>query len=203
VIGAGDCLDVPLIPLAEIFDRVVLADVVVSPVARRLARRSNGRAVCALWDATGALATIAENSASLTGDQLAELFARSTPLPTPGGEPDFIVSANCLSQLGLVPSASLRLARQDESLAPRCATTAAQAHLRWLSRTNAVRVLLADIARIETDKAGVETSREDALEGLDLRPPDRCWRWNIAPMPEWHPRLNRVHEVGAWKDGPA
>lgn len=35
VIGAGDCLDVPVAELAVIFERVVLADIVVGVEARR------------------------------------------------------------------------------------------------------------------------------------------------------------------------
>lgn len=200
VVGAGDCLDVPVEALAELFERVVLADVVVSPVARRLARRMKGHVTCDLWDATGALAAIAENASSSTPDQLVEMFNTGVPLSPPGGRPDFIVSANCLSQLGLVPTHNLRLARKDESLPARCATAAARAHLRWLHQSQAVRVLLADRARLETSSDGAEVSRENALEGLGLRSPDRCWRWDIAPIPEWHRRLNRIHEVGAWID---
>lgn len=54
VIGAGDCLDVPVAELVEQFAEVLLADVVVSPTARRLARRFWGRLRCVSWDATGA-----------------------------------------------------------------------------------------------------------------------------------------------------
>jgi hypothetical protein len=203
VIGAGDCLDLPVDQLATIFEQVVLTDVVVSPVARRIARKSNGKVVCALWDATGALAKIAENDRATTPDFFVDQFTKSTPLSPPEGAPDFIVSANCLSQLGLIPAASLRLSAQDESLPARCATAAAKAHLRWLAGSNAVRVLLADVARLEVSEDGTETKRENTVEHLDLRSPDEIWRWNIAPIPEWHPSIHRIHEVGAWIDHPA
>ena len=59
VIGAGDCLDVPVSALAERFTEVVLADIVVRPEARALARRHRGRVRCVSWDATGALEKLA------------------------------------------------------------------------------------------------------------------------------------------------
>jgi hypothetical protein len=43
-------------PLASRFEQVVLTDVVVSPVARHIARKLNETVVCAPRDTTGALA---------------------------------------------------------------------------------------------------------------------------------------------------
>ena len=39
VIGAGDCLDVPVAGLAELFAKVILADIAVGTEARRWARQ--------------------------------------------------------------------------------------------------------------------------------------------------------------------
>ena len=200
VIGAGDALDVPVATLAQQFDQVVLADVVISPVLRKLQRRLPDRIVCALWDATGALERIAASRKTRPTDSLPEIFRNTAPLPPPGGAPDFVVSANCLSQLGLVPASSLSETEHIPGIIHACSVAAAQTHLRWLDRFDAVRVLLADCARLETDASGSELSREDVLKGLPLRAPDRTWRWDIAPIPEWHPHRHRVHEVGAWID---
>jgi hypothetical protein len=200
VIGAGDALDVPVKDLVLQFDQVVLADVVISPVLRKLRRRFPDQVVCALWDATGALDRIAAQRKTLSAEGLLEIFRTAVPPPPPGGAPDFVVSANCLSQLGLVPSSSLLEAESAPRLIPDCAAAAAQTHLRWLGELDAVRVLLADCARIETDRHGAELSRENVLQELPLRAPDRTWRWEIAPIPEWHPQRHRIHEVGGWFD---
>ena len=166
VIGAGDCLDVPVAELAVIFERVVLADIVVS--------------------------------------------------------------ANCISQLGLVPGHALPAKEQDSSLPDRCAQAAARQHLMWLARIfhtllatkphpvpnlfphsrllgisglgarPGVRLLLADLARLNISADGREIKRESLSERYGLKQPDRQWRWNLAPIPEWSPDFHRVHEVGAW-----
>lgn len=203
VIGAGDCLDVPVEELAATFAQVVLADVVLSPRARWRARRAGGRVRCVCWDATGAL----ERLAAARGIRSAEarrLFEEADPGPPPfQGEPDLVVSANCLSQLGLVPGHALPAAEEDEGLPDRCAAAAARVHLAWLARRPGLRVLLADTARLDLDAGGRVVKRDDLRGRFGLRQPDRQWRWELAPVGEWSPRGQRVHEVGAWFDGTA
>jgi hypothetical protein len=204
VIGAGDCLDVPVAELAERFAHVTLADVVVSAAAKDFAKRSAGRVRCAQWDATGALARLAEVRDVISAHDAPKLFAEADPGVPPGGEPDFVVSANCLSQLGLVPAHSLPVAENDQALPDRCAKVAARRHLDWLTeRRAAVRVLLVDAARLNLAPDGVTVLRTETLyTRYGLRAPDRTWRWNLAPIPEWSPDFHRVHDVGVWIDGP-
>lgn len=202
MIGAGDCLDVPVEDLATAFGQVVLADVVVSPVARGLARRFCGRVQCANWDATGALSLLAAEGDTINPAEVQRIFERADPGPPPGGEPDLVVSANCLSQLGLVPGHSLPTAAVDKELPGRCAVAAARRHLDWLAERSGVRVLLADVARLNIAPDGRELKREGLRERFGVRPPDRVWRWDLAPIPEWAQDFHRVHEVGMWIDGP-
>ena len=199
IVGAGSCLDVPVGELAQQFETVVLADVVTSLAARRLARRFPGRVRLVTWDATGALARLVAAKCA-TPEQIATCFEEAEPGTLPGGASDLVVSANCLSQLGLVV----------DSLAPGCTdaergrvvAAAARRHLAWLSGQPGVRLLLADVARLEVSPEGAEVSREDCLDGLGLRDADRRWRWDIAPIPEYSARVHRVHAVGAWLAGP-
>ena len=203
VIGAGDCLDVPVDALAARFGEVILADIVVSPGARAIARRHRGRVRCVSWDATGALEKLAAVRTTVVSAGARRLFEEADPGLPPGGAPDLVVSANCLSQLGLVPGHSLPAARVDEALPDRCGAVAARQHLAWLARrTGAVRVLLADTARLDLGPDGRERKRENLLARLPLRRPDRAWRWDLAPIPEYSADIARVHEVGAWIDGP-
>jgi hypothetical protein len=198
VIGAGDCLDVPVAELAERFDQVVLADIVTSAEVHRWARKLAGRVLGANWDASGALAALAAVRETVAAHEAPEIFARADPGPPPGGEPDFIVSANCISQLGLVPGHSLPANEKDKGLPERCAKAAAKRHLAWLEQRSAVRVLLADAARLDIGPDGRQLKKETLHERFGLPKPDRTWRWDLAPIPEWSPDFHRVHEVGAW-----
>jgi hypothetical protein len=105
-------------------------------------------------------------------------------------------------RLGLVPAHSLPAAREDESLPDRCAAAAARRHLGWLAARVGVRVLVADVARLDLAPDGHVLKRENLLGRFGLRTPDRAWRWDLAPIPEWSRDFHRVHEVGAWFDGP-
>lgn len=204
VIGAGDCLDVPVAELAARFAQVTLADVVVSAAAKDFAKRFPDRVRCEQWDATGALARLAAVRDTIAASDTPKLFAEADPDPPPGGEPDFVVSANCLSQLGLVPAHSLPAAAKDKALPDRCAKVAARRHLDWLAeRRGAVRVLLVDAARLDLAPDGATVQKTETLyTRFGLRPPDRTWRWNLAPIPEWSPDFHRVHDVGVWIDDP-
>ncbi|HLP08638.1 MAG TPA: hypothetical protein VK178_10760 [Opitutaceae bacterium] len=203
VIGAGDCRDVPVAELAARFDEVVLTDVVLGPELRRFARRSGGKVRAEVWDATGVLAELARGWRSLTPGQVEVLFAKGDPGQPPGGEPDLVVSANCISQLGIVPVDSFPGAKGDEAFSERCGAAAARRHVQWLAARTGVRVLLGDRARLDVAADGRELKRE-RMPGMDgLRKPDREWRWLLAPIPEWSADFDRVHEVGAWIDGPS
>jgi hypothetical protein len=198
VIGAGDCLDVPVAELAAQFERVVLADIVIGSVARGWAKKLAPRVRCEAWDASGALAVLAARKAVLTPAEALASFEWADAGAPPGGEADLVVSANCISQLGLVPGHSLPAKEQDSGLPDRCAQAAARRHLIWLAARPGVRVLLADMARLNLSPDGQVIKRENLSERYGLAQPDRQWRWNLAPIPEWSPDFHRVHEVGAW-----
>ena len=198
IIGAGDCLDVPVAGLAELFARVTLADIAVGTEARRWARQFPARVECVNWDASGALAALAKVRDRLSAADAPAFFTHADPGPPPGGEADLVVSANCISQLGLVPGHSLPATAQDSALPERCARAAARRHLDWLGERKGLRLLIADAARLDIGPDGKQLKRETLLERFGLPHPDRQWRWDLAPIPEWSDKFHRVHEVGAW-----
>jgi hypothetical protein len=198
VIGAGDCLDVPVETLAGFFQEVILADIVTSAEVRRWERKFPGRVRAVNWDASGALATLAAVRETVAPHEAPDIFARADPGPPPGGEPDFVVSANCISQLGLVPGHSLPAYEKDKALPDRCAKAAARRHLAWLEERPGVRLLMADAARLNIGPDGRQLKKETLHERFGLPKPDRTWRWDLAPIPEWSKDFHRVHEVGAW-----
>ncbi|MDQ5977683.1 MAG: hypothetical protein QG602_655 [Verrucomicrobiota bacterium] len=201
VIGAGDCLDVPVAGLAECFAEVVLADIVTSAEVRWWEKKLSGQVRGANWDASGALAALAAVRKTVASQEASEIFAKADAGPPPGGEADLIVSANCISQLGLVPGHSLPAYDKDKGLPDRCAKAAAKRHLAWLQQQPGVRLLLADAARYDIGPDGKQLKKETLHERFGLPKPDRTWRWDLAPIPEWSPDFHRVHEVGAWMFG--
>jgi len=202
VIGAGDCADVPVDELAHDFAQVILTDVVIGPELRRLVRRHRGRVHATFWDPTGVLPSLAESGARLGPAQIETLFAASDPGPPPEGEPDLVISANCISQLGVVPVDRLPAADADDTLTERCAAIAAHRHRAWLAARTGVRLLLGDRLRLDLAPDGRELRRELVPGMDDLRVPDSSWRWTIAPIPELSRDYHRVHEIGAWIDAP-
>lgn len=200
VIGAGDCLDVPVLDLAAQFKEVILADVVISPVVRDFEKKFPAKVQGVVWDATGALITLGKITAPLSSTEAVAIFEEADPGDPPGGEPDLVISANCLSQIGLVPAESLDKRQSDPQFVPRCAAAAARRHIRWLGERRGRRLLMADAARLNIAPDGQLLRREPLTEPLGLPIPDRAWRWDLAPIPEWSRRYHRVHEVGAWID---
>ena len=65
-----------------------------------------------------------------------------------------------------------------------------------------MRVLLADAARLDIAADGRVLKRDNLAARFGLRTPDRTWRWDLAPIPGWSPDFHRVHNAGAWIDGP-
>lgn len=199
VIGAGDCLDVPAAELAGMFQEVVLTDIVIGREVRRLEKSHPGRVRGVVWDASGALAHLAEVRESVGAREAARIFAEADPGGPPGGEADLLVSANCVSQLGLVPGHSLPAYRRgDKELPERLGQAAGRRHVEWLRQRSGTRVLLADVAELDFGPDGRLLKRVDLLERFGLPPPEKSWRWDLAPIPEWSPDFARVHEVGRW-----
>ncbi len=203
VVGAGACLDVPVGALLDQFGEVVLTDVVVGPAMRRWERRGGGRVRVLAWDATGALGRLAQRRGEpWTADAVADCLHKSDPGHPGCDEADLVISANCLSQLGLVPADALSVADWDEDFPRRCTRIAAMRHLRWLSERRGARLLLSDVARLNVAPDGRVLERETIFGEIGLRAPDRSWNWRIAPIPEISRHWHRVHEVGAWLDQP-
>ncbi|MEO6995133.1 MAG: hypothetical protein ABI273_16115, partial [Lacunisphaera sp.] len=160
VIGAGDCLDVPVEALAGRFERVTLADIAVGGEAKRWAKKFPGRVEWVNWDASGALASLAKVRDRLPSTDAPAFFTHADPGSPPGGEADFVISANCISQLGLVPGHSLPATTQDAELPERCARAAARRHLHWLGERTGIRLLIADAARMDIGADGKQLKRE-------------------------------------------
>jgi len=190
VLGAGQCVDIPLEHLTQTFEKVVLVDVVFPKSTRRLA--ADLGAECVECDITGIVTFLAET--------------HSSPLPIPVPQNfldddsiDLVVSANVASQLPLLPRTWLE---KHGSLSEDALMDVAQgligAHFYYLSLFDAQIALMTDKRYQTRNKEGITISEKSALYGVGL---PEChitrWDWHIAPAPELHPDYDRVHQIVA------
>ena len=182
VLGSGALLDIPAQELADLFDRVVLADL-VHPLGTRVKVRKLAGVRLETVDLTGVLAEVVQ-------DRLPE----RTPVEPPSGlQPDLTVSANILSQLPLIPVKRLAATgkyRPEELEA--FARGLLEEHLALLHRLTGTTCLITDTAWLDGDKV------TDPLHGISLNAPTRTWTWNIAPRPEIRPDRDVAHQVGVF-----
>lgn len=151
VAGSGLLLEIPLEELTQIFDRVLLCDVLHMPAVRQRAGRLKG-VECITLDLTGLHRTVL----SLARDPRAgEAQALELASPAPDWFLDrrdlgLVVSANILSQLPLAPLAALgkRFPRLGPEALEPLGRGIVEAHLSWLSRFEATVCLIADHARL-------------------------------------------------------
>lgn len=205
VLGAGVHHDLPLDALVAAFERVVLADIVHRPGARRAARRVGGHVVCAEFDASGVAARLHEAGARMDDSALEACVTEAeVGLPVEcGGEPDLVVSANLCSQLLLLPFEWIARRRERGSgLKTRLVAAGARHHARWLESRTGAMLLVSDLERRKVSRDGTEVEMEEVPGMTELRPPDRRWNWRLAPIPEFNRTHHLEHIVGAWRRSP-
>lgn len=188
VLGSGLLIEIPLAFLAARFAEVVLVDIIhARPARRRAARFANVR--LAGLDVTGTLKPLAAGG----------------PLPDPGttaafpeGPFAFAVSCNLLSQLSILPVDALERSGHDADERHHFAQALIHAHVERLRASAPVAALFSDTTALWLDAGGREVQRDDSLWGVSLPPADRQWSWDIAPVPEEHPRYSLRHCVSGW-----
>jgi len=189
VCGSGLLLDVPLADLAVRFDRVVLIDLFHMPAARRAARAFPNVELLA-HDLSGVLEVMA---------------GRPDALPPPsatipfGAEADFVLSANCLSQ---IPLAAMEAAwgRFPEDEVDAWGSGLIAAHLDALRACRGTVVAVMDV---EQYRINVHSGATEGVSDLLLGLPEpaltgrREWLWDLAPAPEAFRHASLRHRVVA------
>jgi hypothetical protein len=191
VLGSGLVRDVPLALLAERFERVVLIDVVHLWPAR-WAGRGRANVERRHLDLTGTTDLLLGRATGI-GDPFTRLCADPSV--------DLVISANCLSQLALLPVE--RTARMSSPVRRRFADLGrriVESHLAGLTRFSARVCLLTDSEGIDVDASGVEIERRDLLEGVRLPPADEDWDWDLAPIGEYAADHAIRHRAHGWVD---
>lgn len=194
--GAGLLHDIPLARLADLFQNVVLVDVVHSRACQmQAALFPNVR--CLRADVTGTAAVL--------------LRARKTGAPLPRIEPDLFqddprvdltVSVNLLSQLGCAPAEFLRTSHDPTEIRA-FQRHLIESHLGYLRRRPGHSALITDVAwsrRPAQQPHAQPTGRREVLHELLLPPPVETWDWLIAPAPESDPQHDLIAHVAAYPD---
>lgn len=194
VLGSGLLLETPVETLLRRFDKVVLVDV-VHPRAVQKKYAANEKVVLVEEDLLG----ISQELAAWTSGQ--PFPALRTP-DLSHLKADFVISANCLSQLALMPRrrfeeiAGDKVSDVDLNTYSRAIS---KAHLKMIRDLKTPHLIIADFETRAFDqkRALVETSHPyfDA-EDLFLK---EEWIWKIAPRGEWDPDHDIEMSVGAFR----
>lgn len=190
VIGSGLLRDVPVSRLADLFEAVILVDVVhLSPVRLATLRLRNLRFVT--LDVTGTADWLVGAAEGLA-DPLAA-FAADPDI-------DLVISANVLSQLPLGPEDAFAAGRTKRPVDEDLGRRIIDGHVAALARFPGRVVLLTDRRMRVVDRAGRTTETLDLLRGHGLPAPPERWDWTLAPYGEDGPGHALVHEAGAYPD---
>jgi hypothetical protein len=195
ILGSGLLLDIPLAALAQMFERVVLVDVVHLRQARRTAARHPNATLIAA-DVTGLVDGLHDR---IRGGW------RGTPVPQPSlfhDDPaiDLVVSANLLAQLPIMPAAALSRAGAGESAIREFRRATVEAHLAYLAGFRAKVCLITEATRETVDRDGGILRIDDALHGVRLPPEDAFWSWEIAPPGEIGRRIGIRNRIVGFAD---
>lgn len=100
-----------------------------------------------------------------------------------GDDVDFLVSLNLAAQLVLGEAGD----------------AAVLDHIAGLRSRPGTRLMISERERAELNEDGTEIARESALpERADPGPPEKSWKWHLAPAGELAPYRSLVLDVGAW-----
>lgn len=191
VLGSGLMRDVSLPFLAERFAEVILVDVVHLWPIRLAARRFRNVRLVDL-DVTGSTDLLLGRA---TG--LADPLARYRADPAI----DLVISANCLSQLALLPIEKTKTGPSLIRLRfPDLGHRLVAGHLEALRRFSGRVCLLTDSEGLEVGPNGEILERYDLLEGVELPVADDDWDWTLAPLGEAFPDHAIVHRAHGFAD---
>ncbi|KAB1071021.1 hypothetical protein [Methylobacterium planeticum] len=189
VLGSGLLDDVPLRELAAAFDRVRLVDT-VHPWTARLETRRYPQVDHVTADISGTRLLLGGGEDMITDADLTGICS--------GPDVDFVVSANLLSQLPILPIDWFEARGRPVPL--HLGRRIVETHLCALARLPARVCLITDTLEREDDRAGRETDRLDLMHGAVLPIPDALWDWELAPFGEAGRDRRILHRVAAFRD---
>lgn len=194
LLGAGLLHDIPLRELSELFEEVVLVDIVHPWLSRVSAWRFRNVTQLSV-DITGVMETlrrIAHAPGAAMPVSRPELFVDDPRL-------DLTISVNLLSQLSHVPGEYLE-GRRDEPVIDAFLKHLVEAHLDYLRRLPGHTALITDITVRRAMRGNPRIEESDPLHGVKLPPPEFTWEWHLAPSPEVGRGIDVFTTVAAYTD---
>ena len=190
-LAPGACLDIPLAELADIFDRVLLIDI-VHPL--KVKRHGWNHVEHLVLDITGQMDSLYLNPEKIPETYVPDLYHDSPDI-------DCVLSVNLASQLPLKPLKYLahKMSHNDIDL-KQFAKNLIMAHLKWLSSFTCPTALICDTAWGRLDSNGQIIELNDPLYGLLQQKPTREWYWDVAPIQETGTEFSHRNRVGYWSN---
>lgn len=191
VVGSGACLDIPLAELADMFERVLLIDI-VHPLNSK--RHPWNHVIRVTLDITGQMETLYHNPEQIPEISIPD-FYHDVP------EIDCVLSVNLASQLPVIPLKYLsHKISHDENDLDRFAKDLLVAHFTWLSGFTCATALICDKAWERLDVGGNVIETDDPLHDLISQKTTREWYWDVAPRHETGTEFSRRNRVGYWSN---
>jgi len=182
VLGSGWLFDVPLRELSELFDEVVLVDLLHMPGVRKTVGKFSN-VVMLEHDIAGVIAPLYQQ------------VREATPMPLPDADlpldgADLVVSANVISQLPVIPGEYATKAGRHSAVGLSVLSKALiESHLAALVAFRGTACLITEVEH-QTLADGVVVARRDPLSGVtvptQLGHDRHFWEWDFAPRPERH-----------------
>lgn len=195
VLGSGLLLDVPIGRLTELFEEVVLVDIVHLPEVRRRVREyPNVRLM--QHDVTGVAEPLYENIRR----GMHELPEGNAIIPEANGGTGLVISLNLISQLAAIPSyyVSKKMPHFSQDELDAWCNRIRAAHLEALAALSCDVCVIADYAYVWRDAGGVVVEQGSTVGDLTLPEAGVEWEWHIAPFGEEPGGHAKTLSVRAW-----
>lgn len=189
ILGSGPLLEVPMDDLLKRFERIVLADVI------------HPREVRVRWGKHPKV-TLVELDLLGIGHELLKWTGGPLPKPHPPDlnqfNADFILSANCLSQLALRPRERLSKKIAESELNDYCESLST-AHIAQLRTLKTAHLVIADFETRVLNSQGEILEKSMPFFDPKTMKLQSSWTWMIAPRGEMHHANSIEMLVGAFK----
>lgn len=188
ILGSGPLIEIPIDKLLEMADKIILVDI-VHPLKVQRRYRNHPKVKILEHDLTG----VSEAMLSFTNGPLPR------PAPSPLPEADFILSANCLSQLPHKPRQEAESAGIGAQELDRFCEEISAAHIAQIRSSGKPHLIIADFeTELRSRDGSLAEKSEPFFNQSDLQI-IKSWPWQVAPLGELDRRHSVTMKVGAFR----
>jgi hypothetical protein len=187
IVGSGPLNEIPMAQLVELVDRVILVDV-VHPLKVRREWGRHPKVRLEELDVTG----VGEALLTYQGGEL------PSPKPPPLPSADFVLSANCLSQLPLKPRQYVESKASPDALDRFCEDIS-KAHIEQIEGLRKPHLIISDFETDLLDASGTLIERAQPFFDKNRLQLLNSWLWAVAPKGEIDRRNSMLMKVGTFR----